>query len=184
MPRASLHDLFINELRDLYSGEAQLLKTLPRLARAADAKELRAAFDEHLAVTRGQVERLDALLAGLGEKTRGTKCQTMACLIDEAKEALGRDAHPVVRDVALIAVGQKVAHIGMAGYECARTYARLLGDGEAADHLQDAMDEEAEADVRLSELAQTVILVEAEEGEDQAKPVATKVPKKKAARRH
>ena len=170
MPRASLHDLFVEDLRDLYSAETQLVKALPKMAKAADARELRAAFEEHLEVTRGQVERLERLFDGFGEKAKGKKSVAMEGLIERAREAIARDAHPAVRDAALIGAGQRVEHHEMAGYECARTYARLLGYDDAADELQDALDEEAEADVRLTELAQTVILIEAEEPEDDGPP--------------
>jgi ferritin-like metal-binding protein YciE len=166
MPRASLHDLYVEDLRDLYSAETQLLKALPRMAKAADARELRAAFDEHLQITRGQVERLEGIFAELGEKPKGPKSAAMAGLVERAKDAVGRAAHPAVRDAALIGAGQRIEHHEMAGYECARTYARLLGYDEAAELLQEALDEEAEADVRLTELAQSVILIEAEEPED------------------
>jgi ferritin-like metal-binding protein YciE len=166
MPRASLHDLFVEDLRDLYSAETQLVKALPKMAKAADARELRAAFQEHLAVTRGQVERLDRLFDGLGEKAKGKKSVEMEGLIERARDAITREAHPAVRDAALIGAGQRVEHHEMAGYEAARTYARLLGYDEAADELQEALDEEAEADVRLTELAQTVILIEAEEPDE------------------
>jgi len=177
MPRSSLHDLYVEGLRDLYHAEGQLAKVLPRLAKAADAKELRATFDGHLAVTRAQVERLDQIFAALGEKATRRKSPLVDGLIEIARTAAGCDAPPPVRDAALIGAGQRVAHFGMAEYECARTYARLLGHEEAADLLQESLDEEAEIDVRLTELAQTVVLIEAEDDEDE--PVA----KKKAAKR-
>jgi|SRR4051794_14797254 len=170
MPRASLHDLFVEDLRDLYSAETQLVKALPRMAKAADARELRLAFEEHLAVTRGQVGRLERLLTGFGEKVKGRKSVAMEGLIERARDAIGRQAHPAVRDAALIGAGQRIEHHEMAGYEAARTYARLLGYDDASDELQDALDEEAEADVRLTELAQTVILIEAEEPEEDGPP--------------
>ena len=185
MPRASLHDLFVEDLRDLYSAETQLLKALPRMARAADARELRAALEEHLAVTRGQAERLERLLDGFGEKARGKKSAAMEGLIERARAAMSRTAHPAVRDAALIGAGQRIEHHEMAGYEAARTYARLLGYEDAADELQDALDEEAEADVRLTELAQTVILIEAEDPDeaDDPGPAPKKGGRKKAAAR-
>jgi ferritin-like metal-binding protein YciE len=175
MSRASLHDLYVEGLRDLYHAEGQLTKILPRLAKAADAKELRAAFDGHLAVTRAQVERLDRIFAGLGVKASRHASPLVAGLIEVAREAAGLDAPPPVRDAALIGAGQRVAHFAMAEYECARTYARLLGHEEAADLLQECLDEEAEADLQLTELAQSVVLLEAEDKEPAAK--------KKAARR-
>jgi ferritin-like metal-binding protein YciE len=177
MPRASLHELYVEGLRDLYYAEGQLLKALPRLARAADARELKAAFQEHLEVTRGQVDRLAQILEGSGEKVSGRKNPLATGLIAEARAALGQRAHPAVRDAALIGAGQRVAHVGMAGYECVRTYARLLGYEEAADLLQEALDEEAEADVRLTELAQDVLLIEDDDGDEEP------APRRKAARK-
>jgi ferritin-like metal-binding protein YciE len=176
MPRSSLNDLYVEGLRDLYHAEGQLAKLLPRLAKAADAKELRAAFDGQLAVTRAQVERLDQIFAELGAKASKHKGPLVDGLIELAREAAGRDAPPAVRDAALIGAGQRVAHFGMAEYECARTYARLLGHEEAADLLQECLDEEAEADVLLTELAQTVVLIEDDDEDEPA-------PKKRAAKR-
>lgn len=180
MPRASLHDLYLEGLRDLHHAAGLLVKVLPRLARAADARELKAAFEEHLVAARGQVDRLAGIFDGLGEKAAGRKSRLMAALVEEAREAVKRPTQPAVRDAALIGVGQRVAHFGMAGYECVRTYARLLGYEEAADVLQEALDEEAEADVRLTELAQEVILVESD---DEEQPVATKTARKRKAGR-
>jgi ferritin-like metal-binding protein YciE len=175
MSRASLHDLYVEGLRDLYHAEGQLAKVLPRLAKAADAKELRAAFDGHLAVTRAQVERLDQVFAELEVKPTRHSSPLTAVLVEVARAAAGRDAPPPVRDAALIGAGQRVAHFAMAEYESARTYARLLGHEEAADLLQECLDEEAEADLQLTELAQSVVLVEAEDEEP--------APRKKAAKR-
>lgn len=171
MPQSSLHDLYVDGLRDLYHAEGQLAKVLPRLAKAADAKELRAAFEDHLAVTQAQVERLDQIFADLGVKATGRKSPLAAGLVEVARGVLARKAPPPVRDAALIGAGQRVAHFGMAEYECARTYARLLGHEEAADLLQECLDEEAEADVVLTELAQTVVLLEAEDKEPATKKV-------------
>ena len=169
MPQSSLHDLYVDGLRDLYHAEGQLAKVLPRLAKAADARELRAAFEDHLAVTGAQVKRLDQILAGLGMKPTGHKSPLAAGLLAATREALARKAPPPVRDAALIGAGQRVAHFGMAEYECARTYARLLGQEEAAELLQECLDEEAEADVTLTELAQTAVLLEAEDKEPAVK---------------
>jgi ferritin-like metal-binding protein YciE len=176
MPRSSLHDLYVEGLRDLYHAEGQLAKVLPRLAKAADAKELRAAFEDHLAVTRAQVGRLDQIFADLDVKPARSQSPLVAGLVEVAKAALGRKVPPAVRDAALIGAGQRVAHFAMAEYESARTYARLLGDEEAADLLQECLDEEAEADLALTELAQTVVLIEADDEDEPA-------PKKKAVRK-
>ena len=181
MPLESLHDLYVNELKDLYNAENQLLKALPKMAKAADAPELKAAFEEHLEVTRGQVARLETVFADLGVSPKGKKCKAMEGLIEEGKELLEEDADPAVLDGALIAAAQKVEHYEMAGYGCVRTYARLLGYEDAADLLQATLDEEGEADKTLTGLAETVINVEAEEADDvrEKKPV----PRTAAARK-
>ena len=163
MSLASLRDLYVEELRLLYDAEAQLLRALPRMARAADGAELRASLLKHLAVTEGQVDRLERVFAWAGEKPRRKKCAAMAGLVAEAAGSMVRDAHPAVRDAAIIGAAQKVEHYEIAAYGCVRDYAWLLRDDEAAQALQDSMDEEAAADIRLTELAQTVTLYEAED---------------------
>jgi len=168
MALESLHDLYVDELRDLYSAESQLLKALPKMAKAASDEGLRAAFQEHLEVTRGQVERLERIFKRLGERPTGKKCVAMEGLIAEGKEMMGEDAPPSVMDAALISAAQKVEHYEIAGYGCVRTYARLLGDDDAAELLQETLDEEGEADKKLTELAESAINVEAEEEEEPA----------------
>ncbi len=163
----SLQDLYLNELKDLYNAENQLLKALPRMAKAATAPELKAAFTEHLEVTRKQVERLEQIFAELGANPKGKKCKAMEGLIEEGKEILGEDGAPSVIDAALIAAAQRVEHYEMAGYGCVRTFANLLGYEEAAALLQETLDEEGEADKKLTELAETIINVEAEEADDE-----------------
>lgn len=172
----SLHDLFVDELKDLYNAENQLLKALPRMAKAATAPELKAAFTEHLEVTRKQVERLDQIFEGLGTSPKGKKCKAMEGLVEEGKEIMEEDGDPSVIDAALIAAAQRVEHYEMAGYGCVRTFAALLGHEDAAALLQETLDEEGEADKKLTELAETIINVEAadgdEEGEEEDEPVA------------
>ena len=166
MSLESLRDLYIEELRDLYNAENQLVKALPKMAKAASAPELRAAFEEHLAVTQGQVERLDQIFEKLGERATGKKCVGMEGLIEEGKELLKEDAEPSVLDAALISAAQKVEHYEIAGYGCVRTYAQMLGFDDAADLLQATLDEESETDEKLTELAETLINVQAEDGEE------------------
>ena len=171
MALGSLHDLYVEELRDLYNAENQLLKALPRMAKAASDESLAAAFEEHLEVTRSQVDRLDRIFKKLGTRPTGKKCVAMEGLIKEGKELMEEDAEPAVLDAALIAAAQKVEHYEIAGYGCVRTYARLLGYEEAADLLQETLDEEGEADHKLTELAESVINIEAEEeGDDEPVP--------------
>lgn len=184
----SLHDLYVDELKDLYNAENQLLKALPRMAKAASAPELKAAFTEHLDVTRKQVERLDQIFAELGVSPKGKRCKAMEGLVEEGKEVMAEDGDPSVIDAALIGAAQRVEHYEMAGYGCVRTFANLLGYGDAAALLQETLDEEGEADKKLTELAETVINVEAgeadgEEDEEPAPKAKKAAPKKTPAKK-
>jgi ferritin-like metal-binding protein YciE len=189
MPLNSLHDLYVEELRDLYNAENQLLKALPRMAKAASHPDLKAAFTEHLEVTRGQVERLAGLFEELGEKPTGKKCKAMEGLVAEGKDVIDEDGEPAVKDAALIAAAQRVEHYEIAGYGCVRTFATLLGYTDAAELLQQTLDEEREADEKLTELAESVINIEAdeedgEEGEEEGESEEDEeapAPKTKAA---
>jgi ferritin-like metal-binding protein YciE len=162
----SLRSLFLDELKDLYDAEKQLVKALPKMAKASSAPELRAAFEEHLEVTRGQVARMEKVFETIGEKPRGKTCKAMEGLIEEGSELMGEDADASVMDAGLIAAAQRVEHYEMAGYGCVRTFAKLLGEDKASALLQETLDEEGEADKKLTELAETVINVEALEGDD------------------
>src|SRR5687768_5070352 len=176
----SLHDLYVDELKDLYNAENQLLKALPRMAKAATAPELKAAFTEHLDVTRKQVERLDQIFEELGVSPKGKKCKAMEGLVEEGKEVMQEDGDPSVIDAALIASAQRVEHYEMAGYGCVRTFATLLGYADAAALLQATLDEEGEADKKLTALAETVINVEAEEAGDEEEEEPKAKPKRAA----
>ncbi len=178
----SLHNLYVDELKDLYNAENQLLKALPRMAKAATAPELKEAFTEHLEVTRKQVERLEQIFSSLGVSPKGKKCKAMEGLIEEGKEIMEEDGDPAVIDAALIAAAQRVEHYEMAGYGCVRTFANLLGEEDAVALLQETLDEEGEADKKLTELAETIINVKAEDAsEDEEEEEAR--PTKKAAKR-
>jgi ferritin-like metal-binding protein YciE len=168
MKLQTLHDLYVAELRDLYSAENQILKALPRMAKKASSPDLKRAFEEHLEQTQGHVERLEEVFEKLDVKPRGKKCKAMEGLIEEGKEVM-EEAGEDVLDAALIAAAQKVEHYEMASYGCARTYARLLGDAEAADLLQQTLDEEGETDKRLTQLAESHINVEATAGNGRAR---------------
>jgi ferritin-like metal-binding protein YciE len=168
MKLQTLHDLYVAELRDLYSAENQILKALPRMAKKASSPDLKRAFEEHLEQTQGHVERLEEVFEKLDVKPRGKKCKAMEGLIEEGKEVM-EEAGEDVLDAALIAAAQKVEHYEMASYGCARTYARLLGDAEAADLLQQTLDEEGETDKRLTQLAESHINAEATAGNGRAR---------------
>jgi ferritin-like metal-binding protein YciE len=161
----SLRDLFVHELKDLYSAEKQLLKALPKMAKAATNDELKAAFEEHLEITENQVARLEEIFENLGESPKGEKCVAMEGLIEEGQKLLKEDIKPAVLDAALIASAQRIEHYEIAGYGCCRTFAELLDEDEAVDLLQETLDEEKEADERLTEVAEGMVNEDAEEAE-------------------
>lgn len=161
MKLATLHDLYVEELRDLYSAEHQLLKALPKMVKAATTPELAEAFNDHLEQTQEQVERLVTIFRKLDVSPKGKTCKAMEGLLEEGKDLMKEKADPSVMDAALIAAAQRVEHYEMAGYGCVRTYARLLGEDEAADLLQETLNEEGAADQRLTSLAESVINLEA-----------------------
>ena len=160
----TLRDLYVDELKDLYSAERQLIAALPKMAKAATAPELQAAFTEHLEQTKGQVERLKTIGEKLGKRLTGKKCAAMEGLVKEGQDLMEEEADPEVMDAALIAAAQRVEHYEIAGYGCVRTYAQLLGETEAAELLQTTLDEEGDTDKKLTKLAETLINPRANEG--------------------
>jgi ferritin-like metal-binding protein YciE len=164
MELETLKDLYIHELKDLYSAENQLLKALPKMAKAASNGELAKGFTDHLRQTEEHAARLETLLAGYDQSTRGSKCKGMEGLIEEGNEIIKEDAEDEARDAGLIAAAQRVEHYEIAGYGCARTYAELLGDSEGAKMLQTTLDEEVATDQKLTELATSTINIEAVSG--------------------
>jgi ferritin-like metal-binding protein YciE len=163
MALQSLEDLFLHDLKDLYNAENQILKALPRMAKKASAPELRRAFEQHLKQTEQQVRRLERIFDTLDEKAKGKTCKGMQGLIEEGKEMIGEDIEDDVLDAALIAAAQKVEHYEIAAYGTARTYAEMLGNDTAARLLQQTLDEEAETDKKLTQLAEQLVNVEAVE---------------------
>jgi ferritin-like metal-binding protein YciE len=161
MELETLRDLYIHELKDLHSAEKQLTKALPRMARAATNEDLAAGFEEHLAQTEEHVNRLEKILESHNESTRGPKCKGMEGLIEEGKEMIEEDGDDDVRDAGLISAAQRVEHYEIAGYGCARAYAEILGDKKGADLLHQTLEEEAATDKKLTELAKTLINLQA-----------------------
>jgi ferritin-like metal-binding protein YciE len=157
----SLKKLYVDELKDLYSAEKQILQALPKMAKKASNTKLRQAFEEHLEVTRMQVERLDRIFELLGKSPRGKKCKGMEGLLEEGKEMMQEDMDDDVMDAALIAAAQRVEHYEIAGYGTVRTYAQLLGEKEHVKLLQQTLDEEGNTDKKLTLLAESEINVEA-----------------------
>src|SRR4029450_3114711 len=162
MELETLKDLYVHELKDLYSGDNKIIKALPKMAKAAANRELAEGFKTHLEQTREHAARLERLLKGQSESTRGSQCKGMAGLIKEGEEMIDEDAQDEVRDAGLIAAAQRVEHYEIAGYGCARTYAELLGDTKGARLLQQTLDEEGATDKKLTELAKTLINVRAQ----------------------
>jgi ferritin-like metal-binding protein YciE len=156
MELETLHDLYIHELKDLYSAEAQIIKALPKMAKAATNPKLVAGFKTHLAETKEQATRLEKILKNHDESTRGPKCKGMEGVIKEGAEMIEEDAEDEVRDAGLISAAQRVEHYEMAGYGTARTYAQLLGDKQGAKLLQITLDEEGATDKKLTTLASSI----------------------------
>jgi ferritin-like metal-binding protein YciE len=153
----SLEDLFGEELRDMFDAEKQLIKALPKMAKAATSEELRKAFEEHLDQTRGHVERLERVFELCGKKARGKTCEAMEGLIEEGANMIDADGEDMVRDAGLIAAAQRVEHYEMAVYGCLHTWARQLNNHEAADLLEQTLNEEKETDQRLTQIAEGMV---------------------------
>ena len=153
----SLEKLFLDELRDIYNAEKQLTKALPRMAKAAESPELQKAFTTHLKETEGQIRRLEQVFQSLGQAVRGKKCKGMEGLIEEGKEMMEEEGEPEGMDAALISAAQKVEHYEIASYGCLRTYAELLGHSQAAELLQQNLQEEEAADQKLTALGESGI---------------------------
>jgi ferritin-like metal-binding protein YciE len=157
----TLTDLYIHELKDLYSAEQQLVKALPKMAKAAVNKELAAGFEEHLEQTKGHAQRLERILSSHKQTVREPKCKGMEGLVAEGAELIEQEADDEVKDAGLIAAAQRVEHYEMAGYGTARCYAELLGEKEDANLLQMTLEEERATDQKLTKLAKTAINVAA-----------------------
>ena len=166
----SLKDLFQDQIRDLYSAESQLVKALPRMAKAATTPELKEAFSSHLEETRGHVERLQQIAEQAGFKPGGKKCKAMEGLVAEGAEVLEEKGEAPVIDAALIAAAQRVEHYEISAYGTARAIAEQLGLDDAAELLQATLDEEAAADEKLTEVAEAGVMAAALEcGPDEQK---------------
>jgi ferritin-like metal-binding protein YciE len=158
-----LKGLYIDELKDLYSAETQLVKALPKMAKAASSEELRQGFEEHLEQTRGHVERLEKVFKVLGESPKGKTCKGMQGLIEEGSEVIEEDFEGSLMDAALISAAQRVEHYEIAAYGTVCAFAKELGESDQASLLNETLKEEKETDEKLSELS-TQINTEANEG--------------------
>jgi ferritin-like metal-binding protein YciE len=166
MGMESLQDLFVDQLRDLYNAENQLVKALPKMAKSANSDELQTAFTSHLEETKGHVERLEQIFEQLGQKPGGKTCKAMKGLVEEGAEMMDEDAEPQIMDAGLIAAAQRVEHYEMAGYGTVRTFAKLLGQNDAAKLLQQTLDEEGAADKKLTQLATSIVNPRAKQPSD------------------
>src|ERR1700693_2778134 len=160
-----LKHLYVEEMKDLYSAERQLLKALPRMAEASTSEDLREGFEGHLSQTRESVARLEKIFKALGENPKGKKCKGMEGLIKEGSEMIEEDPAPEELDAGLISAAQRVEHYEIAGYGCVSTYAKLLGEEQAVSLLRQTLEEEKETDKKLTQLAGHINLEAAESKE-------------------
>ena len=181
MAEKGLKELYIDELKDLYSAESQLVKALPKMAKASSSEELRSGFEEHLEQTKGHVERLEQIFQMLGESPKGKKCVGMEGLVEEGAEILKEDFEGAVLDSALIGAAQRVEHYEIAAYGTARAFAETLGENEHVSLLEETLGEEKETDEKLTELASQINQESA--GGDRIQPDRSDVSSKKRTKR-
>ena len=170
MLQSEFRELYIDELRDIYSAETQLVKALPKMAKAAESDELRSDFEEHLEQTKEHVSRLEQIFDALGEKPTGKKCEGMAGLIKEGGEAAQEDYEGDVKYSALIGAAQRVEHYEIAAYGTVRAMAEKLGEDDAVELLSQTLQEEKDTDVKLSDLSDKMTV----ESDDNKKAFAAK----------
>jgi ferritin-like metal-binding protein YciE len=150
----SLRDLYVEQLQDLYNAEQQLIKALPKMAKASSSEELRAAFEDHLGQTRQHAQRIETIFEQMGEKVAGKKCKGMEGLVKEGSEVMEEDMENGIKDAAIIAAAQRVEHYEIAGYGCVHAYAERLGEEKAASLLEQTLEEEKQADELLNGIAE------------------------------
>jgi ferritin-like metal-binding protein YciE len=180
--QADLKELYIDELKDIYSAETQLVKALPKMAKAAASDELRSGFEEHLEQTKGHVSRLEQIFQALAEKPTGKKCMGMEGLIKEGGEAAEEDYEDDAKDAALIGAAQRVEHYEIAAYGTVRAMAEKLGEDEAAELLGQTLQEEKDTDVKLSNLADEIQVIGDNEGDEEKSETPARAAKAKSAR--
>jgi len=176
----SLRDLYLDQLKDLYNAEQQLMKALPKMVKASSSEDLKLAFEDHLEKTREHALRIESICEQMGEDASGKKCKAMEGLVTEGGEAIAEDMSPEIKDAAIIAAAQRVEHYEIAGYGCVRSYAMKLGDEAAANVLGQTLDEEKEADETLNGIAEQLNLEVAEQADKPGKRTA-KTPGKRSA---
>jgi len=178
MSEQGLKELYIDELKDLYSAENQLVKALPKMAKAASSVELRQGFEKHLQQTRGHVQRLEKIFQALGESPKGKTCKGMQGLIEEGSEATEEDYNGSVMDAALIGAAQRVEHYEIAGYGTVRSMAETLGESNHVSLLEKTLEEEKETDEKLTDLAEQINTRANESGNEQQDEASSRDKKK------
>lgn len=168
MKENTLRELFVDELRDLYDAENRLVKALPKLAKAANLDELRDGFETHLEQTKEHVDRLKRIMESMDEKASGKKCPGMIGIIQEGEELMDEDFEGSVMDAALISAAQRAEHYEIAAYGCVRAWAKELGEDEAAELLEQTLNEEKETDEKLTQIAEQVNASANSEGEEES----------------
>jgi ferritin-like metal-binding protein YciE len=168
MSKESLKELYIDELRDLYNAETQLVKALPKMAKASANDQLREAFENHLRETSEHVSRLEQIFEQLGEKASGKKCLGMEGLVKEGSETMKEDYEDEIKDAAIIGAAQRVEHYEIAGYGTVRALAELLGEDEHVSLIEQTLEEEKKADEKLTELSEDINSEAAEGGDEEA----------------
>lgn len=176
-----LRELYIDELKDLYNAENQLVKALPKMAKAASSEELSQGFEEHLEQTRGHVQRLEKILKSLGESPKGKKCKGMEGLVAEGTEVMEEDFEDSVMDAALIGAAQRVEHYEIAAYGTVCAYAEELGESELASLLKETLEEEKGTDEKLTQLAEQINSQANEAAEKEKKETVDKKKPRRAA---
>jgi ferritin-like metal-binding protein YciE len=185
MKENRLKHLYVQELKDLYSAENQLLKAIPKMAKASSSEDLRAGFEEHLEQTKEHVVRLEKIFKALEETPTGKKCKGMEGLIQEGAEMIAEDPDPEELDAGLISAAQRVEHYEIAGYGCVKAYAKLLGDHQAEAVLTQTLEEEKETDKKLTQLSGQINIEAADStdaGGTEPQSKKTMTPKSKTAR--
>jgi len=180
MPTEGLRELYVDQLKDLYNAENQLVKALPKMAKASSSEELREGFEEHLEQTKGHVQRLEQIFKMLNENPKGKRCRGMEGLVEEGSEIMQEDFEDALLDAALIGAAQRVEHYEIATYGTLRAFAEELGESEHISLLEETLEEEKETDEKLTELAKQ-INAEANQGSGEAEEVQKTQKKTKRA---
>src|SRR2546423_9791362 len=181
MPTEGLRELYVDQLKDLYNAENQLVKALPKMAKASSSEELREGFEEHLEQSKGHVQRLEQIFRMLNENPKGKRCRGMEGLVEEGSELMQEDFEDILLDAALIGAAQRVEHYEIAAYGTVRAFAEELGESEHASLLEETLEEEKETDEKLTELAKQINAQANEESGEKKEQKTNQTKSKRAA---